>query len=99
MDGGNIHPRRLTNATDRSIVDHTPCPVGLCAFLPLHAAGRHARGGHDNVLDRLMSSYTTTIRALHRHLARPGANVPGPAVAATALHRSVRALHLGLPTQ
>ncbi|MGP3962747.1 CHAT domain-containing protein [Nonomuraea sp. 3N208] len=40
------------------------CPVGSCAFLPLHAAGRHADGGHDNVLDRAMSSYTTTIRAL-----------------------------------
>ncbi|WP_433725582.1 CHAT domain-containing protein [Actinoplanes sp. CA-051413] len=47
------------------------CPVGLCALLPLHAAGRHADGGHDTALDRVISSYTTTIRALaHSHRAR-----------------------------
>jgi CHAT domain-containing protein len=47
------------------------CPVGLCALLPLHAAGRHTDGGHDTALDRVISSYTTTIRALaHSHRAR-----------------------------
>jgi hypothetical protein len=49
------------------------CPVGPCALLPLHAAGRHADGRHDNVMDRVISSYTTTIRALaHARGARPG---------------------------
>ncbi|MEV7011144.1 CHAT domain-containing protein [Streptosporangium sp. NPDC051022] len=45
------------------------CPVGVMAYLPLHAAGHH----HDivtdgasprTVMDRVVSSYTTTVRAL-----------------------------------
>nr|WP_237417836.1 CHAT domain-containing protein [Actinomadura rayongensis] len=44
------------------------CPVGVLAYLPLHAAGHH----HDlvadvpprTVMDRVVSSYTPTIRAL-----------------------------------
>jgi tetratricopeptide (TPR) repeat protein len=40
------------------------CPVGLCAFLPLHAAGHHDEGTHDTVMDRVVSSYTSTIRML-----------------------------------
>ncbi|WP_212990956.1 CHAT domain-containing protein [Actinoplanes auranticolor] len=47
------------------------CPVGPCTLLPLHAAGRHAGGGDDTVLDRVVSSYTTTIRAL-THARRTG---------------------------
>ncbi|HVV24964.1 MAG TPA: CHAT domain-containing protein, partial [Pseudonocardiaceae bacterium] len=49
------------------------CPVGSCAFLPLHAAGRHADGGCDTVMDRVVSSYTTTVRALaHARDSRSG---------------------------
>jgi tetratricopeptide (TPR) repeat protein len=43
------------------------CPVGLMAYFPLHAAGRHdgdARVGKATVMDRAISSYTTTVRAL-----------------------------------
>jgi hypothetical protein len=42
------------------------CPVGRLAVLPLHAAGRPAatEGGGHSVLDRVVSSYTTTVRAL-----------------------------------
>ncbi|MEU8805134.1 CHAT domain-containing protein [Streptomyces violaceoruber] len=54
-------------------------PGGLLSLLPLHAAGRHSEqpraGLRDRepptVMDRVVSSYTTTIRALHharRHL-------------------------------
>ncbi|OKJ78515.1 CHAT domain-containing protein [Streptomyces sp. CB02460] len=42
------------------------CPTGLLSFLPLHAAGR---GGPDSgtwVMDRAVSSYTPTLRALAR---------------------------------
>lgn len=67
------------------------CPVGPLAFLPLHAAGHHAHvfGGPDDaptVLDRVISSYTTTVRALTRTRARsattptlvvPVADTPG----------------------
>ncbi|KAK1179710.1 CHAT domain-containing tetratricopeptide repeat protein [Streptomyces sp. NBS 14/10] len=45
------------------------CPVGVIASLPLHAAGHHAEGpdapiGRRTVLDCVVSSYTTTVRAL-----------------------------------
>jgi hypothetical protein len=45
------------------------CPVGPVASLPLHAAGHHTRPG-ESVVDRVVSSYTPTIRALG-HAARP----------------------------
>ncbi|GAB2750231.1 CHAT domain-containing protein [Streptomyces bullii] len=48
------------------------CPTGLFTLLPLHAAGRHrARGGGDTVLDRVVSSYTPTLRALLHTRERP----------------------------
>ena len=45
------------------------CPTGALAYLPLHAAGRpdvraSARGSPCSVVDRVVSSYTPTIRAL-----------------------------------
>ncbi|MER5601098.1 CHAT domain-containing tetratricopeptide repeat protein [Streptomyces sp. NPDC002265] len=51
------------------------CPVGVIANLPLHAAGHHAEGpdGRRTVLDRVVSSYTTTVRALgHARFRQPG---------------------------
>ncbi|WP_445528867.1 CHAT domain-containing protein [Streptomyces cyslabdanicus] len=39
------------------------CPTGLLSFLPLHAAGHHDGSGR-SVLDRTVSSYTPTLRAL-----------------------------------
>lgn len=43
-------------------------PTGLLSFLPLHAAGHHD-GGSQTVMDRVISSYTPTVRAL-RHARR-----------------------------
>ncbi|MGY3521013.1 CHAT domain-containing protein [Micromonospora sp. PTRAS2] len=42
------------------------CPTGLLTLLPLHAAGDHLVDGPDRptVLDRVVSSYTPTLRAL-----------------------------------
>lgn len=43
------------------------CPSGLLSFLPLHASGHHDHlGGKaaETVLDRVVSSYTPTLRAL-----------------------------------
>ncbi|GAB1823799.1 CHAT domain-containing protein [Herbidospora sp. RD11066] len=49
------------------------CPVGALASLPLHAAGRHRDGG-PSVQERVVSSYTATVRALgHARTRRPGA--------------------------
>jgi hypothetical protein len=54
-------------------------PGGLMSLLPIHAAGYHAEavttGGHRTVMDRVVSSYTPTVRALrdarHRTAQRP----------------------------
>ncbi|WP_161594876.1 CHAT domain-containing protein [Verrucosispora sp. SN26_14.1] len=42
------------------------CPTGLLTMLPLHAAGDHLTDGthRPTVLDRVVSSYTPTLRAL-----------------------------------
>lgn len=59
------------------------CPVGVLAYLPLHAAGHHGDstdGGTPprTVLDRVVSSYTSTVRALgyarQESRSRPAAN-------------------------
>jgi hypothetical protein len=47
-------------------------PTGVLSFLPLHAAGHHDRNGAA-VLDRVVSSYTPTIRSLLRSQASPPA--------------------------
>jgi tetratricopeptide (TPR) repeat protein len=39
-------------------------PTGALALLPIHAAGRHALGGSRSLLDRAISSYAPTVRAL-----------------------------------
>ncbi|MEV5601511.1 CHAT domain-containing protein [Streptomyces sp. NPDC052299] len=64
------------------------CPTGLLSFLPLHAAGR---GGPDSgtwVMDRAVSSYTPTLRALARARAGLAAGArgarPAPLVVALA---------------
>ncbi|MGW4905027.1 CHAT domain-containing protein [Streptomyces sp. NPDC004270] len=61
-------------------------PGGLLSLLPLHAAGHHAepsqagpeKGERRTVMDRVVSSYTTTIRALHHarrhHTSTPSVN-------------------------
>ncbi|MEU1371415.1 CHAT domain-containing protein [Streptomyces sp. NPDC005803] len=50
------------------------CPIGPVALLPLHAAGHHGAAPRcDTVMDRVISSYTPTIRALAHVRARPPA--------------------------
>ncbi|PSL53302.1 CHAT domain-containing protein [Saccharothrix carnea] len=48
------------------------CPVGVVGALPLHAAGL-GRGSGRSVLDRAVTSYTPTIRALARSRTTPEA--------------------------
>ncbi|MGM1064544.1 CHAT domain-containing protein [Saccharothrix sp. Mg75] len=48
------------------------CPVGVIGALPLHAAGLDRRNGR-SVLDRAVTSYTPTIRALARSRTAPEA--------------------------
>jgi CHAT domain/Tetratricopeptide repeat len=62
------------------------CPVGILAFLPLHAAGHHnapadETGSSRTVLDRVVSSYTPTVRALaHARTPRTPTTAPTPAL-------------------
>ncbi|KAL8310416.1 hypothetical protein RB597_010314 [Gaeumannomyces tritici] len=46
-------------------------PTGLLSRLPLHAAGRHVRGSAEAVLDRVMSSYASSVKALIHGRQRP----------------------------
>lgn len=60
-------------------------PGGLLGLLPLHAAGHHrevARGGSNRtVMDRVVSSYTPTVRALHHARQQgPAPSTTGPAL-------------------
>lgn len=60
------------------------CPIGVAAFLPLHAAGRHgtaARDGAATVMDHVVSSYTSTVQALQPHHDRHTTETVRPAPA------------------
>ncbi|MEV6344347.1 CHAT domain-containing protein [Actinoplanes sp. NPDC051851] len=46
------------------------CPTGPLALLPLHAAGHHGEPGR-STLDRVVSSYTATLRSLAEATRRP----------------------------
>ncbi|MDX3373320.1 CHAT domain-containing protein [Streptomyces sp. ME02-6991-2A] len=63
------------------------CPTGRLSFLPLHAAGRGAADSGTWVVDRAVSSYTPTLRALVRArggLVSGGSGRPSPLVVALA---------------
>jgi CHAT domain-containing protein len=51
------------------------CPTGALTFLPVHAAGHHGSGSRRTLLDRVICSYTPTLRALAEARTRP----PAPA--------------------
>ncbi|MFE2489473.1 CHAT domain-containing protein [Streptomyces mirabilis] len=58
------------------------CPVGMVTMLPLHAAGRHeSTTPAETVMDRVISSYTPTIRAL-AHARRDGSGTQSALVIA-----------------
>jgi CHAT domain-containing protein len=54
-------------------------PTGPLNHLPLHAAGQHADGSTETVLDRVMSSYTSSIKALIYGRGHRVRNSEGPA--------------------
>ncbi|MFG2369889.1 CHAT domain-containing protein [Streptomyces sp. NPDC048504] len=83
------------------------CPAGITAFLPWHASGHHqedgARSGTAHtVMDRAVSSWTPTVRAL-AHARRPPrttALVPpsGPGVAAPRSGKGTLLVEMAQPT-
>lgn len=64
------------------------CPVGILAYLPLHAAGHHDDLADDSprrhaprtTLDRVVSSYTATVRGLARARVRARERPAGPGI-------------------
>ncbi len=63
------------------------CPSGLLSLLPLHAAGDHAAGDRNAVIDRVVSSTTPTVRAL-LHARRPVAETQSARVLVVAMART-----------
>ncbi|MGH3567486.1 MAG: CHAT domain-containing protein [Pseudonocardia sp.] len=59
-------------------------PSSLLTMLPLHAAGRHTADGRQTVMDRVVSSYTPTVRSLvyARNVAAGPDAAPSPLVVA-----------------
>jgi hypothetical protein len=57
------------------------CPVGVLGYLPLHAAGHHDDPTR-TVLDRVVSSYTPTVRALAYARSHPPRTATGTVVIA-----------------
>jgi len=69
------------------------CPVGIFAYLPLHAAGHHTDLGMDDlaftsnprtVLDRVVSSYIPTLRSLRYARSQHSDAVDGPVLVVAA---------------
>ncbi|WP_158845438.1 CHAT domain-containing protein [Saccharothrix deserti] len=58
------------------------CPVGVLGALPLHAAGRHTARDGSTVFDRVVSSYTPSVRALAWSRAAAAAATPSLLVVA-----------------
>ncbi len=50
-------------------------PTGPLSKFPIHAAGRHTNGSDDTVIDRVMSSYSSTVNAIINGQRRP-AHIP-----------------------
>jgi tetratricopeptide (TPR) repeat protein len=57
-------------------------PVGLMSIFPIHAAGDHSGKTDENALDRVLSSYATTIRSLSysRAIKKPTSTTSNKAV-------------------
>jgi tetratricopeptide (TPR) repeat protein len=53
------------------------CPTGPLTVVPLHAAGYHERHDGSSTLDRVVSSYTPTLRALSAARTKPRASSAG----------------------
>src|SRR5438876_787401 len=60
------------------------CPTGILSILPIHAAGYHKPSDETfrTVLDRVVSSYTSTIKALKYSRDRPTSSIGSSALVA-----------------
>ena len=60
------------------------CPAGFASVFPLHVAGQYGGSSPVSAMDRVVSSYTTTLTALTRARQRPAANGDGRLVVGVA---------------
>lgn len=65
-------------------------PIGPLSRFPLHGAGRHFQNTGEAVIDRVMSSYSSSIKAIIRGRQRPLLSELAPAVQPQALLVAVR---------
>jgi tetratricopeptide (TPR) repeat protein len=75
------------------------CPTGALNLLPLHAAGHHTAEGrvrHQSVLDRVVSSYTPTVRALLEAREEADPESPAEVITASADRSGTRMLVVGV---
>ncbi|RSL52939.1 hypothetical protein CEP53_007929 [Fusarium sp. AF-6] len=52
--------------------------TGLLAKFPIHAAGLHSKGSSETVIDRVISSYHTSVQSIIRNRKRPLSTVTSP---------------------
>ena len=60
------------------------CPAGFASVFPLHVAGQYGGSSPVSAMDRVVSSYTTTLTALTRARQRPAAGGDGRLVVGVA---------------
>ena len=77
-------------------------PTGPLARFPIHAAGRHFQSSMDAVLDRVISSYSSSVKAIvygRRHRSRPTSRPRLEKVILLAMHKTPNNYDLHFATQ
>ena len=77
-------------------------PTGCLSRFPIHAAGRHSQSSMDAVLDRVISSYSSSVKAIiycRRHHSQPTSGPRSEKVVLLAMHKTPNNYDLHFATQ
>ena len=77
-------------------------PTGCLSRFPIHAAGRHSQSSMDAVLDRVISSYSSSVKAIiycRRHRSQPTSGPRSEKVVLLAMHKTPNNYDLHFATQ
>ncbi|KAF7174386.1 hypothetical protein CNMCM6106_008626 [Aspergillus hiratsukae] len=74
-------------------------PTGALTRFPLHAAGRHAKGSTETVIDRVMSSYSSSVKAIIHGRRRPLTQAPSAQALLVAMEQTSGHSSLPFATQ
>jgi len=77
-------------------------PTGLLTKFPIHAAGRHSQGSSNTVLDRVISSYSSSVKAIiygRRHHLQPTRVSKSENIILLAMHKTPGQEDLQFATQ